>query len=71
MIIWGGNFVGGIYHLNLDSWTLMSRTNVPAYRRYHSSNWIDGKMFIWGGRPWSHLGIYNLSPDSIYLNSFE
>jgi N-acetylneuraminic acid mutarotase len=59
MIIWGGYKPGYgflddffIYNPISNSWELGYKTNnKPSRRAFHTANWINNKMLIWGGNP--------------------
>ena len=58
MIIWGGSpdngaspplNSGGIYDVNLNTWSNTSLVNAPDARATYSCVWTGSKMIIWGG----------------------
>lgn len=76
-IVWGGEDenwevlnTGGIYDPASDSWTETDTTDpdTPSGRAYHMAEYIDGRMFIWGGDNYSESlndgALYDISSNS-------
>ncbi len=40
---------GASYDPNSNTWAMISNTNAPNARDYHTAIWIGSKMIIWGG----------------------
>ena len=58
MLIWGGSFydngyqylnTGGKYNPGTNSWSVISITNAPSARDFHTAVWSGSKMIVWGG----------------------
>jgi N-acetylneuraminic acid mutarotase len=59
MIVWGGQYVaglfpavlndGGQYNPTTDSWTPMATNNAPPPRENHTAVWTGSAMIVWGG----------------------
>ena len=69
MIVWGaGSATGGVYDPGIDSWKVVSVSQAPTARSYHTAVWTGSEMIIWGGVNGSTYfnsgGIYNPTADS-------
>jgi N-acetylneuraminic acid mutarotase len=82
MIVWGGSFYDGRYHLfdtggrynpSTDSWTATSITNAPSARDSPTAVWTGSEMIVWGGfnisTSFNTGGRYNPSSDSWTVTS--
>jgi N-acetylneuraminic acid mutarotase len=59
MIVWGGWYYDGssTYYYNdgarynpaTNTWTVMTTTNAPTARRFHTAVWTGSEMIVWGG----------------------
>lgn len=59
MLVWGGNeTVGGIYHLESDSWSAMDTSGQPnpLTARMSIAGWTGTKMIVWNSYDDSHAG---------------
>jgi hypothetical protein len=77
MIVWGGYFYDGSFHIfntggrynpRTDGWTATSTTNAPTARSAHTAVWTGSEMIVWGGGDTVNYlntgGRYNLGTNS-------